>query len=70
MENISPTINFNISTTLEVFEDITLRASFSPDEVASYKALFQEFCDIFSRSYTDIPRIDPSIVEHRIDTWP
>ena len=70
MANISPTIKVNISTTLGVVEDITLRVSCSPEEVASYKALFQEFCDIFTWSYTEMPRLDPSIVEHCIDTWP
>ena len=36
MANISPTIKVNISTTLEVVEDITLEAYFYLEEVASY----------------------------------
>ena len=46
-----------------------LGASFSLKEVASYKALFQEFCDVFAWSYTEMTELDPSIVEHHIDTW-
>ena len=47
-----------------------LGASYSLEEVVAYKALFQEFHDIFSWSYTEMPGLDPSIVEHHIDTWP
>ena len=45
-----------------------LGASCSLEEVAAYKAIFQELCDIFSWSYTEIPGLDPSIVEHHINT--
>ena len=48
MANILPTIKFNISTNSEVIEEIMLGASCSPEEVAAYKALLQEFHDIFS----------------------
>ena len=47
-----------------------LGSSCSPEEVDAYTALFQEFCDIFAWSYTEMPDLDPSIVEHHIDTWP
>ena len=47
-----------------------LGASCSLEEVDAYKALFQEFCEIFAWSYTEIPSLDPSIMEHHIDTWP
>ena len=70
MANISPTIKINISTNPNIVEEIMLGASYSLEEVASYKALFQEFRDIFAWSYTDIPGLDPSIVKHHIDTWP
>ena len=70
MANILPTIKINISTNPKVVEEIMLGASYSLEEVAAYKALFQEFCDIFSWYYTEIPRLDPSIMEHHIDTWP
>ena len=70
MANISPTIKFNISTNPKVVEEIMLGASCSPKEVAAYKGLFQEFHDIFSWSYIEILGLDPSIMEHHIDTWP
>ena len=41
MANISPTIKINISTNLDVVEEIMLGASCSPEEVAAYNALFQ-----------------------------
>ena len=47
-----------------------LGASCSQEEVDAYTALFQEFCDIFAWSYTKIPGLDPSIMEHHINTWP
>ena len=48
MANIYPTIKINISTNLHVVEEIMLGTSCSPEEVAAYKALLQEFHDIFS----------------------
>ena len=48
MANISPTIKINISTNPKMVEEIMLGAFFSSKEVASYKALFQECCNIFS----------------------
>ena len=69
MANISPTIKISISTNPKIVEEIMLGASCSLEEVDSYKALFQEFSDIFARSYTEMPILDPSIVEHHIDTW-
>ena len=47
-----------------------LGASCSLEEVTAYKSLFQEFKDIFSWSYTEMPGLDPSMMEHHIDTWP
>ena len=70
MANISLTIEIYISTNSEIVEEIMLGESCSPEEVDSYIALFQEFRDIFARSYTEMPGLDPSIVEHHIDTWP
>ena len=69
MSNISPTIKIDISTNYEIVEEIMLGASCSPEEVDAYKALFQEFHDIFAWSYTEMPSLDPSIMEHHIDTW-
>ena len=70
MTNIFPTIKINISTNPEVVEEIMLGASRSSEEVACYKVIFQEFHDIFPWFYTKMPRLDPSIVEHHINTWP
>ena len=47
-----------------------LGESYSLEEVAAYKSLFQEFRYIFAWYYTKIPWLDPSIVEHHINTWP
>ena len=52
MANISPTIKIDISNNSEIIEEIMLGASFSLEEVDAYTALFQEFCDIFTWSYT------------------
>lgn len=35
-----------------------------------YIILFKEFRDVFSWSYEEIPRIDPEIVAHEIQTYP
>jgi hypothetical protein len=69
MANISPTIKIDISIKLGIIEKITISVACSPKEIISYKALFQEYRDIFSWSYIDMPSLDPSIVEHRINTW-
>jgi hypothetical protein len=68
MANISPTIKIDISIKHGIVEEITIRAACTPQEIVVYKALFQEFRDIFSWSYTEMPGLDPSIIEHRIDT--
>jgi hypothetical protein len=47
MENISPTIKIDISIKPNVMEEITLGVACSPEEIIAYKALFQEFHDIF-----------------------
>ena len=70
MVNISPTIKIDISINSDIVEEIILGASFSPKEVDAYTALFQEFYDIFTWSYTKMPGLDLSIVEQHIDTWP
>jgi hypothetical protein len=70
MANISPTIKINISIKNDIIEEITIGATCTPQEVTAYKTLFQEYWDIFSLSYTEIPGLDPSIIKHHIDTWP
>jgi hypothetical protein len=70
MANISPTIKIDISIKNAVVKEITIGAACTPQEITAYKSLFQEYQDIFSSSYTEMPGLDPSIVEHHIDTWP
>jgi hypothetical protein len=70
MANISPTIKIDISIKNGVVEEITIGATCTPQEITAYKALFQEYRDIFSWSYTEMSDLDPSIVEHCINTWP
>jgi hypothetical protein len=70
MANISPTIKINISIKNGIVKEITIGAACTPQEITAYTALFQEYRDIFAWSYTEIHGLDPSIVEHRIDTWP
>jgi hypothetical protein len=70
MANISPTIKIDISVKPNVVEEITWGKHAPLEEIIAYKALFQEYRDVFSWSYTEIPGLDPTIVEHRIDTWP
>jgi hypothetical protein len=51
-------------------ENVHIGASCSTDEVHEYKSLFQEFCDVFSWSYEEMPGIDPDIIVHEIKTYP
>ena len=50
-------------------ETITIESNCSPEEVTLYKALFQEFHDIFSWSYEEMPGIDPQIIVHEIKIY-
>jgi hypothetical protein len=70
LANISPTIKIDISIKPRIVEEIIIGASCTPQEIAAYKSLFQEYRDIFTWSYTKMPGLDPSIFEHCIDTWP
>jgi hypothetical protein len=71
MANISPTLKIDIS-----FKPWHNRRNhhrhhlLSREEITSYKSLFQEFWDVFAWSYIEIIILDPTIVEHHIDTWP
>ena len=51
-------------------ENIHICASYTDDEIQTYKALFQEFCDVFAWSYEEMLGIAPSIVVHEIKTYP
>jgi hypothetical protein len=70
LSNISPTIKIDISIKDGIVEEIIIGAACTPQEISAYKTLFQEYRDIFAWSYTKMPGLDPSIVKHRIDTWP
>jgi hypothetical protein len=70
MANISPTIKIDISIKNGVIEEITIGVACTPQEMTIYKSLFQEYREIFSWSYIEMPGLNPSIIEHRIDTWP
>ena len=52
MANISPTIKIDISVKSGIIEEITIGTACSPEELTAYKALFQEYWDIFAWSYT------------------
>jgi hypothetical protein len=43
MANISPTIKINISIKKVVIEEITIGATCTPDEITTYKDLFQKY---------------------------
>jgi hypothetical protein len=70
METIVEMIPVDISRTPGVMENILVGADYSPEEIRIYTYLFKEFCDVFSWSYEEMPRIDPRIVEHEIMTYP
>ena len=66
MENIFTTIPINISMNPDVMETIYIGANCSLEEIAIYTVLFNEFRDVFTWSYEEMPGIDPLIVEHEI----
>jgi hypothetical protein len=70
LSNISPTIPLDISINPGVVENVHIRTSCSTNEVHTYKSLFQEFCDVFTWSYKEMPGINPDIVVHEIKTYP
>jgi hypothetical protein len=63
-------IKIDISIKPGIIKEITISATCSPEELTAYKALFQEYQDIFSWSYMEMPDLYPSIIKHHIDTWP
>ena len=68
--NISRTIPIDISVKPRIDENIHVGASCTDDEIQLYKALFQEFCDVFAWSSEEMLGIDPVIVVHEIKTYP
>ena len=53
--NISRTIPLDISVRSGVIENIHIGASCTDDEIKIYKALFQEFRNVFAWSYEEMP---------------
>ena len=51
LENISWTVPIDISVKPGIIENIHIGACCTNEEIQTYKALFQEFCDAFSWSY-------------------
>eukprot|EP00253_Pinus_taeda_P028434 PITA_28434 len=70
LANISRTVPIDISVKPGIVENIHIGASCKDTEFNTYKALFQEFCDVFAWSYEEMPGIDPSIIVHEIKTYP
>ena len=70
MENISTTIPINIFVNPNVVENVHINTNCSLKEIAIYMALFKELRNIFAWLYEEMPGIDPSIVEHEIQTYP
>jgi hypothetical protein len=68
--NISPTIPLDISIKPAIVENVHIGASCPLDEIQTYKPLFQEFHDIFSWSYKEMPGKNLDIVIHEIRTYP
>jgi hypothetical protein len=69
MSNISKTITIDIFVKPDVMETNTIAAKCSLEDITLYKALFQEFHDIFTWSYEEILGIDPWIVVHEIKMY-
>ena len=70
LENMSRTIPIDISVKPGIIENIHIGACCTEDEIQTYKALFQEFRDVFSWSYEEMLGINPSIFVHEIKTYP
>ena len=68
--NISRTVLIDISVKPGIVENIHIGASCTEDEFQTYKALFQEFHDVFPWTYEEMLGIDPAIVVHEIKTYP
>ena len=51
LENISQTIPIDISVKPGIIENIHIGACCTNEEIQTYKALFQEFRDVFAWSY-------------------
>ena len=68
--NITQTSPIDILAKLDTIEHVHVGQNCSIDESEAYKEIFKELCDIFSWSHEEILGIDPSIVVHKIKTYP
>ena len=70
MGNITQMMPIDISIKPGVIEHVHIGVSCYLDEIKTYTRLFQEFYDVFTWSYEEMPNIDPSIVVHEIPMYP
>jgi hypothetical protein len=70
MESIFEMIPIYISKTHGIMENVFVGTYCSLEDIQIYTKLFKQFCEVFSWSYEEIPGIDPSVVEHKITTYP
>ena len=68
--NITNTTPIVILFKPETVEHIHVGQNCSTKETENFRDLFKEFHDIFAWTYEDILGIDPSIVVHKIKTYP
>jgi len=61
------TVTINLSDIKEA-KEVKIGASLPKDEVERLIQLLKEYQDIFAWTYTDMPGLDPSIVEHCLPT--
>ena len=69
MANLSRTISINISCNFGKIENVYIRVDCSLDEIKEYTEILNEFCDVFSWSYEEMPGIVPRIFEQEIKTY-
>lgn len=70
MGNITQTMPIDISIKPGIVENIHIGVTCSPEEIQIYTNFFHEFYDVFAWSYEEMLGIDPSIVVHKIPTYP
>ena len=61
--------SIDISAKPNTIEHVHVGKNCLVEESEAYKVLLKEFHDIFSWSYEEMSRIDPSIVVHEIKTY-
>jgi len=62
-------IPLDISLKPGIVQNLHIGASFSPFEIETYKALFQEFSDVFAQMYEEMLHINPNIVVNEIKMY-